>query len=52
MQEEKKLARIATQSVAGGEITKEKDEKEFLDEKKKSAGARGFLKRVFRRKSM
>ncbi|PIU77816.1 MAG: 50S ribosomal protein L22 [Candidatus Moranbacteria bacterium CG_4_10_14_3_um_filter_44_15] len=34
------------------EITKEKDEKEFLDEKKKSAGARGFLRRVFRRKSM
>jgi len=52
VQEEKKPARLATRSVAGGEITKKKDEKGFLDEKKKSAGARGFLKRIFRRKSM
>lgn len=41
------------------EIVKEKEEKEFLDEKKKgvgekamSAGKQGFLKKVFRRKSM
>jgi large subunit ribosomal protein L22 len=34
------------------EIVKEKIEKEFLDEKKKAAESKGFLKRVFRRKSM
>lgn len=34
------------------EILKEKDEKEFSDEKKKAADSKGFLKRVFRRKSM
>ena len=34
------------------EIVKEKIEKEFIDEKKKTAESKGFLKRVFRRKSM
>ena len=34
------------------EIIKEREEKEFMDEKKKLEGARGFLRRVFRRKSM
>jgi large subunit ribosomal protein L22 len=34
------------------EIVKEKEEKEFVDEKKKAAESKGFLKRVFRRKSM
>lgn len=34
------------------EIIKEREEKEFLDEKKKAAESKGFLKRVFRRKSM
>ena len=34
------------------EIIKEKEEKEFVDEKKKAAESKGFLKRVFRRKSM
>lgn len=34
------------------EIAKEKEEKEFLDEKKKAAESKGFLKKVFRRKSM
>lgn len=34
------------------ELIKEKVEKEFLDEKKKATGARGFLRKVFRRKSM
>jgi len=34
------------------EILKEKDEKEFLDEKKKGVGEKGFLRKVFRRKSM
>ena len=32
------------------ELIKEKDEKEFVDEKKKAAESKGFLKRVFRRK--
>lgn len=50
--EEKKPARIAARSVAGGEILKEREEKEFVDDKKKAEGAKGFLKRVFRRKSM
>lgn len=30
----------------------DKEEKEFVDEKKKAAESKGFLKRVFRRKSM
>ena len=34
------------------ELVKEKDEKEFVDEKKKAAESKGFLKKVFRRKSM
>jgi large subunit ribosomal protein L22 len=34
------------------EAVKEKVEKEFVDEKKKAAESKGFLKRVFRRKSM
>ena len=34
------------------EILKERETKEFIDEKKKSEGKQGFLKRVFRRKSM
>ncbi len=34
------------------EIFKEKEEKEFVDEKKKAVESRGFLKRIFRRKSM
>jgi large subunit ribosomal protein L22 len=34
------------------ELIKEKDEKEFVDEKKKAAESKGFLKKVFRRKSM
>jgi len=34
------------------EVIKERDEKEFVDEKKKAAESKGFLKRVFRRKSM
>jgi len=34
------------------EVVKEKIEKEFIDEKKKAAESKGFLKRVFRRKSM
>ena len=34
------------------EIIKEREAKEFVDEKKKSEGARGFFRRVFRRKSM
>ncbi|HUD08851.1 MAG TPA: hypothetical protein VMQ48_02025, partial [Candidatus Saccharimonadales bacterium] len=34
------------------EVIKEKIEKEFVDEKKKAAESKGFLKRVFRRKSM
>ena len=34
------------------EIIKEREDKEFVDEKKKAAESKGFLKRVFRRKSM
>jgi len=34
------------------EEIKEREEKEFVDEKKKTAESKGFLKRVFRRKSM
>lgn len=34
------------------EIVKEKEEKEFIDEKKKAAESKGFLRKVFRRKSM
>jgi large subunit ribosomal protein L22 len=34
------------------ELIKERDDKEFLDEKKKAGEQKGFLKRVFRRKSM
>jgi large subunit ribosomal protein L22 len=34
------------------EIVKERVEKEFVDEKKKAEKSKGFLKRVFRRKSM
>jgi hypothetical protein len=33
-------------------LIKEKEEKEFIDEKKKAAESKGFLKRIFRRKSM
>lgn len=47
-------------SLAGGspgkeekrEVIKEREEKEFTDEKKKAESSKGFLKRVFRRKSM
>lgn len=49
---EKKPARIAAQTVAEGEIVKERVEKEFIDDKKKAESSKGFLKRVFRRKSM
>ena len=34
------------------EIIKEKEEKEFIDEKKKVDEAKGFFKKIFRRKSM
>lgn len=34
------------------EVLREKEEKEFIDEKRKAGGARAFLRRVFRRKSM
>jgi large subunit ribosomal protein L22 len=34
------------------EAVKERETKEFLDEKKKAAESKGFLKKVFRRKSM
>ena len=34
------------------EVTKERVGKEFIDEKKKAEKSKGFLKRVFRRKSM
>jgi large subunit ribosomal protein L22 len=34
------------------EAIKERGEKEFIDEKKKAAESKGFLKKVFRRKSM
>jgi len=34
------------------EKAKERETKEFIDEKKKAEGKQGFLKRVFRRKSM
>ncbi len=34
------------------EIIKERDGKEFMDEKKKASESKGFLKKVFRRKSM
>lgn len=34
------------------EIIKEKETKEFADEKKKGIGEKGFLRKVFRRKSM
>jgi large subunit ribosomal protein L22 len=34
------------------EVVKERVEKEFIDEKKKAEKSKGFLKRVFRRKSM
>lgn len=34
------------------ELLKEKEEKEFTDEKKKSVESKGFLRKVFRRKSM
>ena len=50
--EEKKPDRIVTRSGAGGELIKERAEKEFIDEKKKAEKSKGFLKRVFRRKSM
>ena len=46
---------LAGRSAGEGEkkgAMKEKEEKEFLDEKKKSTESKGFLKRVFRRKSM
>lgn len=49
---EKKPARIATRSVASGEKAKERDEKEFLDEKKKVSESKGFLRKIFRRKSI
>ncbi len=42
---EREPARLASRLEAGGE-------KEFLDEKKKAEASKGFLKRVFRRKSM
>jgi large subunit ribosomal protein L22 len=50
--EEKKPARIATQSVAGGEMIKDRETKEFINEKKKTEETKGFFKKVFRRKSM
>lgn len=34
------------------EAIKEREEKEFFDEKKKTGGAKGFFRKVFRRKSM
>lgn len=34
------------------ELAKEREEKEFLDKKKAKSDSKGFLKRVFRRKSM
>ena len=37
---------------ASAKATADKEEKEFVDEKKKAAESKGFLKRVFRRKSM
>jgi len=40
------------ESVGKEELIKEKETKEFSDEKKKAAESKGFLKRVFRRKSM
>ncbi len=58
IKEEKKPARFESRSESGGEIVKEREEKEFIDDKKKTekskavpAGRQGFLKRVFRRKS-
>jgi len=42
---EKEPARFESRSELGGE-------KEFSDEKRKTTGARGFFRRVFRRKSM
>jgi len=50
--EEKKPARIAMRSVAGGEAVKAREEKEFMDDKKKVESSKGILKKVFRRKSM
>ena len=37
---------------ASAKATADKEEKEFVDEKKKAAESKGFLKRIFRRKSM
>lgn len=48
---EKKMSKEEVQEEKK-EIIKEKEEKDFLDEKKKAAESKGFLKRVFRRKSM
>jgi large subunit ribosomal protein L22 len=37
---------------ASAKDAEDREEKEFLDEKKKGVGEKGFLKKVFRRKSM
>jgi len=50
--EEKKPKLPGTRILKSDEAVKEREEKEFLDEKKKSESSKGFLKRVFRRKSM
>ena len=51
-EEEKKIQRPGARTIKSDEDVKEREEKEFLDEKKKSESSKGFLKRVFRRKSM
>lgn len=45
-------ARVSAGRDDEKDTVKEREEKEFLDEKKKSEVAKGILKRVFRRKSM
>lgn len=55
-----KAEEVKKKEEKGGEEVKEekkeeirgKEEKEFIDEKKRAEGKQGFLKRVFRRKSM
>jgi len=48
----KAMAGKEEKEIEKKEIIKEKETKEFVDEKKKAAESKGFLKRVFRRKSM
>jgi len=52
--ETEKKAGVEEKKETKKEIAKERDEKEFVDEKKKAAVAesKSFLRRVFRRKSM